>query len=84
MNPVQNARQEAYLMRVEGRNYNTNAADRALKGIDAKTALHNMIVPEVIVIYFLRIIIIIICYVLSVTIIVNIIIIILFSYYWVF
>ncbi|XP_043483313.1 5'-3' exoribonuclease 2 homolog [Leptopilina heterotoma] len=46
VNPVHNARQEAYLMRVEGRNYNTNAADRALKGIDAKTALHNMIVPE--------------------------------------
>ncbi|XP_043272687.1 5'-3' exoribonuclease 2 homolog [Venturia canescens] len=44
--PVQNARQEAYKMRMQGRDYNTNATEQALKGTNAKTALQSMIEPE--------------------------------------
>ncbi|XP_012275979.1 5'-3' exoribonuclease 2 homolog isoform X2 [Orussus abietinus] len=44
--PIQNPRYEAYQMRVQGRNYNTSAAERALKGTNANAALEAMIVPE--------------------------------------
>ncbi|XP_031786380.1 5'-3' exoribonuclease 2 homolog [Nasonia vitripennis] len=44
--PVQNARYEAYQMRVQGRNYNTSAVERALQGTNASLALEKMIVPE--------------------------------------
>lgn len=44
--PVENARYEAYQMRVQGRNYNTNAAERALMGTNATEALESMIRPE--------------------------------------
>lgn len=45
--PVQNARQEAYKMRMQGRDYNTNAIDQAMKGTSANKALESMIEPEV-------------------------------------
>lgn len=41
--PIENARYEAYQMRVQGRNYNTNAADNT----NANQALESMLRPEV-------------------------------------
>lgn len=38
-------------MRMQGRNYNTSAVDRALQGTNASVALEKMLVPEV-CIYF--------------------------------
>lgn len=49
--PIENARYEAYQMRVQGRNYNTNAADNT----NANHALESMMRPEVLnIIYFVR------------------------------
>lgn len=45
--PVKNARHEAYQMRMQGRNYNTNKVEQALQGTNATVALEKMIVPEV-------------------------------------
>lgn len=42
-----NARYEAYQMRVQGRNYNTNVVERQLQGTNASLALGKMMVPEV-------------------------------------
>jgi hypothetical protein len=41
-------------MRVRGRDYNTNAIEQSLKGIDSTLAVEKMIVPEVFIpiIYF--------------------------------
>ncbi|XP_046426215.1 5'-3' exoribonuclease 2 homolog isoform X1 [Neodiprion fabricii] len=44
--PVQNARHEAFQMRMQGRNYNTSATERALKGTNATNALESMLLPE--------------------------------------
>lgn len=44
--PIQNARHEAYQMRMQGRNYNTSAAERSLGTINAATGLQAMMVPE--------------------------------------
>jgi len=41
--PIENARYEAYQMRVQGRNYNTNAAENT----NANHALESMLRPEV-------------------------------------
>ncbi|XP_015110782.1 5'-3' exoribonuclease 2 homolog [Diachasma alloeum] len=46
VNPVQNARHEAYQMRMMGRNFSTSAAERKLQGADAGSALEAMMVPE--------------------------------------
>ncbi|XP_058807467.1 5'-3' exoribonuclease 2 homolog [Phymastichus coffea] len=43
--PVQNARYEAFQMRMQGRNYNTYSVERALQGTNATLALDRMIVP---------------------------------------
>lgn len=43
--PIENARYEAYQMRVQGRNYNTNAADNT----NANHALESMLRPEVLI-----------------------------------
>ncbi|KAK0093039.1 hypothetical protein PV326_014447 [Microctonus aethiopoides] len=44
--PVQNARYEAYQMRMFGKNFHTSSAERALESVNANTALESMIVPE--------------------------------------
>lgn len=44
--PVQNARYEAYQMRMFGKNFHTSSAERALESVNAGTALESMIVPE--------------------------------------
>ncbi|XP_014299681.1 5'-3' exoribonuclease 2 homolog [Microplitis demolitor] len=44
--PVQNARHEAYQMRMQGRNYNTSSTERALGTVNAATGLQAMMVPE--------------------------------------
>lgn len=46
--PVENARYEAYQMRVQGRNYNTNAAE------NRNHALESMLIPEVLTVILLR------------------------------
>lgn len=43
MKPIENARYEAYQMRVQGRNYNTNVAENT----NANHALESMLRPEV-------------------------------------
>ncbi|XP_011311873.1 5'-3' exoribonuclease 2 homolog [Fopius arisanus] len=44
--PVQNARYEAYQMRMMGRNFSTSASERKLQTTDAGSALQAMLVPE--------------------------------------
>ncbi|XP_044011716.1 5'-3' exoribonuclease 2 homolog [Aphidius gifuensis] len=44
--PIQNPRYEAYQMRMQGRDYNTSAAERSVKNLDSKSALESMLVPE--------------------------------------
>lgn len=41
--PIENARYEAYQMRIQGRNYNTNVAENT----NANHALESMLRPEV-------------------------------------
>jgi len=41
--PIENVRYEAYQMRMQGRNYNTNCAENA----NANRALESMLRPEV-------------------------------------
>ncbi|KAK0182305.1 hypothetical protein PV327_000457 [Microctonus hyperodae] len=44
--PVQNARYEAYQMRMFGKNFHTSSTERGLESVNANTALESMIVPE--------------------------------------
>jgi len=44
--PIENARYEAYQMRMQGRNYNTNCAENA----NINRALESMLRPEVLLI----------------------------------
>lgn len=46
--PIENARYEAYQMRVQGRNYNTNAAEST----NANHSLESMLIPEVLTLAF--------------------------------